>query len=351
MIPSNISRKMIVQALAEIDIEGIPKGRSLTKYSLVHDGKLYPPKYVISVSNKIANGFILPPNQFSGGDETNNYLAARGFTITGPGQKLRTGDITIATVLAKTSGKADDDDFQMVFIKQAIESIAHLRVDVILFHAGFYCGSEKPSVYYPEITEKISRLLNEMDSDAVICLGVDGRDGDDQIALAINRKGIVAAARKFHPTEAETDYIIKADSYLDEEDGYPRLFRIGSRNIYLAVCYDIFGIRHRKLLNPGADIILNLIHGFYPHGEGGSGDVYFAKHGLAGGSKQWGCPVFAAASFCDRNVPKNWPSGVLWDCGTMKTAEWSYKYNPMKPSETIEIEGQSGKGIIRIFNT
>lgn len=67
--------------------------------------------------------------------------------------------------------------------------------------------------------------------------------------------------------------------------------------MFLAVCYDSFGIKHQKLRKRGVDLVFDLIHGFYPKGEGGSGEVYFAKHGLAGAAKQWNCPVFGAVVF------------------------------------------------------
>lgn len=81
MVPAAITRENILAAIAAVDRDGIPAGRSATKFLLHHGGKTYPPKYVISVAARIATGQELPPWSFNGGAESNNFLAARGFTI------------------------------------------------------------------------------------------------------------------------------------------------------------------------------------------------------------------------------------------------------------------------------
>ena len=58
-----------------------------TDMILLIDGKSYPPKYVISLAAKYATGTELESSQFSGGDETNNFLKSLGMEImpkTGP---------------------------------------------------------------------------------------------------------------------------------------------------------------------------------------------------------------------------------------------------------------------------
>jgi hypothetical protein len=81
MIPNNIARNHILKAIQEIDRAGIPKGRNSKKFKLVFDEKAYPPKYVISLANKYANGEELEPSDFGGGRETNDYLGRLGFEI------------------------------------------------------------------------------------------------------------------------------------------------------------------------------------------------------------------------------------------------------------------------------
>jgi hypothetical protein len=81
MIPKNIGREHILKAMADIDASGVPSHRHSTVYAVVHEGRAYPPKYVISVANRYANGEDLSPWRFNGGSEANGFLAVRGFAI------------------------------------------------------------------------------------------------------------------------------------------------------------------------------------------------------------------------------------------------------------------------------
>jgi len=53
-----------------------------TKYSLIYESEGYPLKYVISRANIFVNGEELDPNEFSGGEESNNFLKTLGFIVT-----------------------------------------------------------------------------------------------------------------------------------------------------------------------------------------------------------------------------------------------------------------------------
>ncbi len=81
MIPKNITREHVLNALQEIDKNRIPKRRGSTKFKLGFNEKNYPPKYVMSLANKYANGEELDSQDFSGGREANNYLEQLGFAI------------------------------------------------------------------------------------------------------------------------------------------------------------------------------------------------------------------------------------------------------------------------------
>jgi 5-methylcytosine-specific restriction protein B len=81
MIPKEIEQRHIIDALAEIDRTGVPTEREGTGYELVHAGKTYPPKFVISIASKLATGAALDHSQFSGGQETNGFLARLGFQV------------------------------------------------------------------------------------------------------------------------------------------------------------------------------------------------------------------------------------------------------------------------------
>jgi len=74
MIPSKITRDHLIQAMKEIDKSGVPEERVPTKFYVRHNGKHYPPKCLISIANRYANGKELDPGTFHGGDEANPFL-------------------------------------------------------------------------------------------------------------------------------------------------------------------------------------------------------------------------------------------------------------------------------------
>jgi|SRR6188472_2155711 len=81
MIPDSIKREHILKAIDEVKGSEIPAERDSDKYDFEYDNRLYPPKYIVSLANKYANGKELDHVIFSGGDETNNFLKSRGFNI------------------------------------------------------------------------------------------------------------------------------------------------------------------------------------------------------------------------------------------------------------------------------
>ena len=63
----------------EIDREGVPDLNLPTKYWVVHEGRQYPPKHVVALANRFANGEELDRSSFGGGAETNTFLQSFGF--------------------------------------------------------------------------------------------------------------------------------------------------------------------------------------------------------------------------------------------------------------------------------
>ncbi len=80
MIPQNITRDHVVQALQEIDTTTIPSSRQSVDFDVVHAGKKYPPKYVISIAHKHAYGAELASDEFSPNDAS-TFLKKLGFDI------------------------------------------------------------------------------------------------------------------------------------------------------------------------------------------------------------------------------------------------------------------------------
>gem|GEM_PF-1358412 len=81
MIPPEINHEHVLNAISEVDSVGIPTKRHSTKWSVLHDNRLYPPKLLLSIANRFVNGEELIPDDFSGGDESNRFLKALGFDI------------------------------------------------------------------------------------------------------------------------------------------------------------------------------------------------------------------------------------------------------------------------------
>lgn len=81
MIPKNITREHILAAIDQIRKEGVPWRNESTIYDLEYEGETYPPKLVVSRANALANGEALDLSKFSGGQETNDFLRDRGFTL------------------------------------------------------------------------------------------------------------------------------------------------------------------------------------------------------------------------------------------------------------------------------
>jgi 5-methylcytosine-specific restriction protein B len=79
----SITREHILNAIQEIDEKGVRKGRNSSTYDLIRNGKSYPPKLVLSIAHRLANGRELDPNEFEGGQGTPafEFLTEEGFEI------------------------------------------------------------------------------------------------------------------------------------------------------------------------------------------------------------------------------------------------------------------------------
>jgi hypothetical protein len=261
--------------------------------------------------------------------------------------KAKNNEISIVTGIIQTNEWFDNKS-RLSFLSKIIQEIDK-KAEVLLLPAGFLVY-EKFSINALKVIEKkISEMIHKYDMDLIICFGIDSGKGSDQLGVAISPKGIVAIGRKFYPASGEDD-INKAKSPHEKEFGFNRTFSIKDMTFYLAVCYDSFGIKHLQPEKKGTTVILNLIHKFNPKGEGGSGDVDFARKGLACASRQWECPIYASTTFVHRPVKQiKWPSGVLWTKGKMSPQVWKYDDNPIKPIKEEYIETKNESIALREF--
>ena len=263
----------------------------------------------------------------------------------------------IATIVLQSNEKYSNEERMNVLSKVA-ESILEKSSGngIILFPGGmFSTGENEAKTYYNEVEETVKNILSKTERNIVVCVGIDGSvdtEGysHDQIGIAVSKKGVEAIGRKFHPAPQEREHVKLAEKYLSKEGGKSRIFNLNGIKYFMCVCYDSYGLRQKDLPNPGVDIVLNLVHCFYLKGEGPSGDSYFAKHGLAGASKQWSCPVFGAAVFFNHKNPENWPSGVYWNQGDKSTVNWRYADNPIKPKVNFEINVKDDVAFVKIYD-
>jgi hypothetical protein len=263
----------------------------------------------------------------------------------------------VAVVVLQSNGDYDNNS-RLVVLERACEAVAELTQGdgVILFPAGWFrAGRQQARRLYPWLKEHVPAILKRWNRRLIGCVGVDGRirPSDevprDQIAVAIGSDGIVALGRKFFPTSAETGYTEIAPNPGAVEDGRQRTFELGGVRYFLCMCYDVFGVRKMPLPNPGAHVILDLAHGFWLKGEGPSGTSFFARHGFAGASREWRCPVFGTGVFFSRPIPPAWPSGVYWNQGAKSTQKWRYDDNPLRPIDERQLEVPEGPVVVRFY--
>ncbi len=114
-IPRNITRKHIQQAIAKINPENIPTQRHEKYYTLNESGKTLPPKFVISIANKFANGAELNSDDFNA-VEAKNFLLKYKFKVI----DKRILSTTYYVLCASWQGKENGADQSKRFIQNGI---------------------------------------------------------------------------------------------------------------------------------------------------------------------------------------------------------------------------------------
>jgi len=260
----------------------------------------------------------------------------------------------VATAILQSNGEYSNHE-RLKVLSQIVDKVAKETEGngVILFPGGWFSANEQEARnLYEWAEENVSLILSKKEENIIICLGIDGRVAQyakDQIGIAISMKGIEAMGRKFHPAPQEKGHVELAKDYLSKEKNKSRVFDLNGRKYFLCACYDSFGIKQKRIPNFGIDVILDLIHEFYAKGKGMSGEANFARHGLAGVSNQWKCPVFAATVFF-KPIPRDWPSGVYWDKGGTYSSSCTYESISIKAINETSLKTSEGVALIRIYN-
>lgn len=159
MIPKNIYREHIIKAIEEADRAGIPKDKSSKKFLLEYNGKNYPPKYIISVANKYANGKALDSSEFSGGKETNNFLRALNFNII-----EKTGILKPTKKLIKIKHLKTHHNERCPKCKETIKKLLEKNYGKVepnyKFKIGKYLEYFSDSIYHDRLKEIYKALQN-----------------------------------------------------------------------------------------------------------------------------------------------------------------------------------------------
>ncbi|MCX5831359.1 MAG: hypothetical protein NT140_05660 [Deltaproteobacteria bacterium] len=260
--------------------------------------------------------------------------------------------VRVATVAVATDGNYDNQS-RLALMRKVVRKAAGIA-DVLIFPAGYCTTKGRPSTRIESFAEQTQEMITSAQHEIIVCFGIDGRGTRDQVkdqtAVAIGSIGIIAAARKFQPTEDEDGFIDVAPGPFIGEGQYPRIFEISGKRVFLAVCYDSYGIRQRSLENPDIDMVFNLVHKFNPRPEPCSCTQYFAMYGFAGASREWGCPTFGSAVFFNRPIPPRWPTGVLWNQGAKEIKSWKYSDNPLNPLQEFEAENETEMSLVRVYH-
>ena len=166
MIPQNIKSEHILNAIEEVERSGIPRERSSDRYDLEYNKKIYPPKYIISLANKYANGKELDHSEFSGGDEANNFLESLGFNIVNRQNDVDEDDLEDQTHDFAPRLKDYLENIYSIKLHKGIGrahlsfpsgAVLHVRGSIILKdHRGFYYLQEED---YKDILDSSDRFF------------------------------------------------------------------------------------------------------------------------------------------------------------------------------------------------
>jgi Cdc6-like AAA superfamily ATPase len=172
MIPDNITKEHVLQAIAEINKEGIRKGRHSTTYDLLHNGKAYPPKLVISIANRYANGIELEGNQFPAGmgHAAFKLLKREGFEIVPKNDPVKRLISQYKTKISSTRMKDEVYKWEMVNVNQGrpnIEAsdfqkeVKEVKFKNTIYHLGPAVLNDMASENPEELRDQFKNLFNE----------------------------------------------------------------------------------------------------------------------------------------------------------------------------------------------
>jgi hypothetical protein len=206
---------------------------------------------------------------------------------------------------------------------------------IVLFPAGVFDFPISKKIYIQRLSKLFSLFLKIYGKSSIIVFGIDFgvnkhtntiKQAKKQMAVAISKDGIIALSNKFFSTKQEQGKINLSSSPYAKIDGFNAFFKYNNQSFVMAICYDVFGLRKKKIKLKKDIVILNLIH-IFKKSEEGSGVFRYIKNGLARASYYFSCQVFCAAIFEDKDY-HNYTSGIFVSYEVLNT--WKYNDNEQK---------------------
>jgi len=263
MIPDQIKRQHILDALVEVDRNGVPPNRRATKFELVHDGRKYPPKYVLSVAARHAMGTQLPPGSFGGGSEANSFLTERGFQI------IAIEEREAAVSVAKPSRNVATKDQQRATISSHNERCSDCKKTVqSLLEATYGAVEKNPKIEASTNPEDYKHSPLYRSLNAIYSELQDHRGFRDFVRLStmpncdfwVPRPGFIL---EFDESQHFTDCRALA------LDGYPENVTFGfDKSLWLSHCRRIRATDHDPPFRDEQRAWYDTLRDFVPHVKG-----------------------------------------------------------------------------------
>ncbi|MGG0120532.1 HNH endonuclease [Bacillus paranthracis] len=218
-IPKNITEEHILKAIDYIDVHGVPERRHSTKFDLLFNGKLYPPKYVIARANVYANGEEL--REFSGGREANSFLEKLDLKILYPNDGISRNQYNRPSTYDEVLPR-ERDDINSSYIPD-LEPSKRSR------EYNKYNNENKDSIFYEYLfNSKSHRWLDEH----ILDIATDTRTGHESmnilhyIGLKDKHKGIFKnysvkeAIKTLEKLDSNFGLVIQCLKRLEQKSGY-----------------------------------------------------------------------------------------------------------------------------------
>ncbi len=216
----NLDNQSIEAALKYIDENGVPDTRTSTKYFLISDeGKQYPPKYVISVADHIANGGDFDHTGFNA-VEAVNYLKKMGYIVESKQEKF---ELTITA----ESAKSTDDSFTMDDLGRLGDKckpldISFIKADGTVIKRNYAKGERKNS------NQTMPRLAFQLFESQIIAMSVEQKEDFPVCKYTPESeiiRGIFTSVEEFRTHRNTIEYLI---------------YKYGNGRQFVIYCWNIF---------------------------------------------------------------------------------------------------------------